>query len=188
MPRGSRKIYDGALLNITARGNNKKIIFRKDSDYTAFKKRLLRYTHQSKVKLYHYCLMRNHVHLIAKASGKESISEFMHKLQLSYFYCFKKRYGYCGRFWQGRFSSKLIEDESYLLTAAVYIEANPVRAKIEKKPEQYRWSSYNRYAWGAEDNLVELDPYYLELSNEDKKRQKKYRDIMRSYLGKDIHS
>lgn len=182
MPRGPRKIYDNALLNITSRGNNKKTIFRKNLDYIVFKKILFRFEKECKIKLHHYCLMKNHIHLILKISNKESLSKFMHKLQLSYFYHFKKRYEYVGRFWQGRFHSKLIENESYLLTAGLYVEANPVRAKISKTPSQSKWTSYNSYAYGKKDLLIELDPYYLSLGNKKTERQRIYREIMQRYL------
>ncbi len=182
MPRGPRKIYDDALLNITSRGNNKKVIFKKDLDYIAFKKILFRFTTECKIRLYHYCLMQNHIHLIVKISNKKSLSKAMHKIQLSYFYHFKKRYGYIGRLWQGRFHSKLIENESYLLTAGLYIGANPVKAKISKTPSQYKWSSYNSYAYGKKDPLIELDPYYLNLSDKNTEKQRIYREIMQRYL------
>lgn len=182
MPRGPRKIYDGALLNITSRGNNKKPIFKKNIDYIIFKNLLLRFATEYKIKVYHYCLMPNHIHLIVKINNKKSLSKTMHRLQLSYFYHFKRRYKYVGRFWQGRFHSKLIENELYLLTAGLYIEANPVRAKLTKEPSQYKWNSYNGYICQEKDPIIELDPYYLSLSDKTTERQKIYRKIMQRYL------
>ncbi|MCF7878166.1 MAG: transposase [Candidatus Omnitrophica bacterium] len=182
MPRGPRKIYDNALLNVTSRGNNKKTIFKKNIDYIIFKNLLLRFATECKIKVYHYCLMPNHIHLTVKISNKESLSKAMHKLQLSYFYHFKKRYKYVGRFWQGRFHSKLIENELYLLTAGLYIEANPVRTKLTKEPSQYRWNSCNSYAYGKKDPIIKLDPYYLSLSDKSTERQRMYREIMQRYL------
>lgn len=182
MPRGPRKVYGGALLNVISRGNNKRIIFRKDADYTSFKKLLHKYANEHRLTIYHYCLMRNHVHLIVKTSEASSLAKAMHKLQLAYFYCFKRRYGYVGRFWQGRFYSTLIENEAYLLTVGLYVESNPVKAGLVSNPEDYQWSSHNIYAYGHQDKLIDLDPCYLSLSNKAVERQQEYRNIMRAYL------
>jgi putative transposase len=182
MPRGPRVVYEDALLNITSRGNNKRIIFRKEKDYRYFKKLLLRYKFRYKLRIYHYSLMRNHVHLLLKIINPITLSKAMQGLQLAYFHYYRRRYGYVGRFWQGRFYSKVVKDDRYLLTAGLYIERNPVRAGLVKYPAEYKWSSYNVYAYGIEDPLVDLDPHYHSLGNNEKERHKAYREIMVSYL------
>ena len=183
MPRGPREIYEDAILNVTSRGNNKKIIFKKDKDYIYFKNLLFKYKMEGGFKIYHYCLMRNHVHILLKVTEPSAFSRAMKGLQLSYFHYFQRRYSYVGRFWQGRFHSKLVENETYLLRAGLYIEANPIRANIVKSPDDSRWSSYNVYANGAKDILVDWDPYYLSLDGAIEKKQLIYRDIMQTYLG-----
>ena len=87
-----------------------------------------------------------------------------------------------GRFWQGRFYSKTVEDDKYLLTAGLYIERNPVKAGLVKDPAEYEWSSYKVYAYGTKDCLVDLDPHYLSLGNTQEERQRAYREIMNGYL------
>ena len=126
--------------------------------------------------------MRNHFHLLMKITDAITLSKIMQGLQLAYFHYFNKRYGYTGRFWQGRFHSKPIEDEKYLLTAGLYIEKNPVRAGLVKNPTEYKWSSYNVYAYGIKDPLIDLDPHYLSLDNNKKERERIYKEIMRGYL------
>ena len=181
MPRGPREFYENAILNITSRGNNKRIIFRKEKDYRYFKKLLFKYKNIYKVKIYHYCLMRNHVHLLVKIHDKISISKAMHGLQLAYFNYYRRRYGYAGRFWQGRFYSKTVKNDKYLLTAGLYIENNPVRARLAERAQDYKWSSYNVYAYGQKNELINFDPYYIILAKTDKRRQSEYRKNMQNY-------
>ena len=94
-----------------------------------------------------YCLviMDNHVHLIIKVNSLISISKIMHAVALSYSVKFRKKYGYTGYVWQGRFKSNVIEGERYILGCIDYIHNNPVRAKIVENIEIYPWSSYHFY-------------------------------------------
>ena len=126
--------------------------------------------------------MRNHFHILMKIIDRMSLSRAMQGLQLAYFHYFRRRYGYVGRFWQGRFYSKLIEDDKYLLAAGLYIERNPVKAGLAKNPSVYKWSSYNVYAYGIKDSLIDLDPCYLNLNSNKKEMQRIYRGIMEGYL------
>jgi len=182
MPRGPRMTYENAIVNIAARRNNKRILFKKEKDYRYFGSLLLKYKRLYNLCIYHYCLMRSHVHLLFKITEPLALSRAMQGLQLSYFHYFVRKYGYVGRFWQGRFYSKLVEDERYLLTAGLYIERNPVRAGLVKDPSEYEWSSYNRYAYGSKNFLIDVDPYYLSLGNTNEERQKNYRELMKDYL------
>ena len=182
MPRGARKIYANAIVGVTSRGNNKRILFKKSKDYKFLKGLLLKYRLKYKFILYHYCLMRNHIHLLLKITDEKSISKIMQGIQLSYFNYYRKRYGYVGRFWQGRFYSKLVEDEKYFLTSSLYIEGNPVKAGLVKDPTEYKWSSYNKYAFGKNDLLVDFDDYYIALSNNKNTRRIIYRELIKNYL------
>ena len=182
MPRGPRIVYRNALLNITSRGNNKRIIFKKEKDYKYFELLLLRYKSKYRFLIYHYCLMRNHLHLLLKIADSTTLCKAMQGIQLAYFHYFRRKYGYVGRFWQGRFYSKIVENDKYLLTAGLYSERNPVRAGFVNDPREYKWSSYNAYANGVKDLLVTFDPHYLSLGNNSNERQETYKEMMSSYL------
>lgn len=181
MPRGPRVVYENAVLSITSRGNNKRRIFRKKKDYLYFKKLLLKYAFVFSIQIYHYCLMKNHFHLVTKIRSPESLAKAMKALQLAYLYYYKKDRPYVGRFWQGRFYSKIIKDDKYLLTSGLYIEDNPVRAGAVKKSEHYPWSSYRAYAFGNEDPLVTQNPYFLGLGENNQVREERYRELMEEY-------
>lgn len=70
------------------------------------------------------------------------------------------REGWRGHLWQGRFSS-FIMDEDYLLACTRYIELNPVRAGLVKKPEDWPWSSAFPHIQGENDILVKTEPLLL---------------------------
>ncbi len=126
--------------------------------------------------------MRNHIHLLLQITNPETLAKIMQGIQLAYFHHFRRRYGYVGRFWQGRFYSKLVKNDSYLLTAGLYIERNPFKAGLVNSLEEYKWSSYNTYAYGVKDSLIDFNPYYVGLSDDEIERHKIYRDMMESYV------
>ncbi len=182
MPRVRRIIPSEGALHIIGRGNNKRLLFKKERDYNHFKKLLQEYKLRYNCLIYHYCFMRNHVHLIAGVNENSFLSKMMHGLELKYAQYYKKRYAHIGHFWQDRFKSFLIKDDIYLLACGLYIEANPVRASLTRHPTDYRWSSYNFYAFGYEDKIIDIDPYYLTLSEKPDERQNIYRGLMEERL------
>jgi len=83
---------------------------------------------------------------------------------------------YDGHLWQGRYKSIIINEDEYLMTCGQYIELNPVKAGMVKKPEEYKWSSYNTYACGANDDLTDYNPIYKGWGRTEQERQKNYRE------------
>jgi putative transposase len=67
------------------------------------------------------------------------------------------REGWRGHLWQGRFAS-FVMDEPHLLSAARYVELNPVRARLARRPEEYPWSSARAHLQGEDDPLVAVEP------------------------------
>ena len=117
---------------------------------------------------------------------KTNLASFMKGLNLSYFSYYKRKYGYIGHFWQGRFKSLLIEKDKYLLACGIYIERNPVRAKIVKRPKDYPYSSYNFYALGEKNLLLNVDPLYEDLGRGKKERQENYKTFFLENKGDNI--
>lgn len=178
MPRVARMYIEEGVFHILTRGNNRQNVFKKDGDYGIFKDILMKLKEEQPFKLYHYCLMSNHVHLIIEANEKTELSRLMKRLNLYYYNSYKKKYGYIGHFWQDRFKSLLIARDEYLLACGLYIERNPVRARMVDSAEKYLHSSYKYYAYGKYDVLVDRDPCYDELGRNDKERQEAYRKLM----------
>ncbi len=178
MPRGARIYTEEGVFHILTRGNNKQRVCQDVRDFQTYKNILKQLKTKQPFKLYHYCLMNNHIHLIIETNKMTELSKLMKRINLFYYSHYKKRYGYAGHFWQGRFKSLLIEKDEYLLACGLYTERNPVRARIVNSPEEYPHSSYNYYAYGKEDGLVDRDIYYDELGRNDKERQQEYRQLM----------
>jgi tetratricopeptide (TPR) repeat protein len=106
------------------------------------------------------------------------LAEIMKEINLSYTQCYKRKYDHVGQFWQDRFKSILISKDQNLLACGSYVELNPVRAAVVKDPKDYRWSSYRAYGYGKRDSLIDEHLIYLELSNNEVNRRKKYRELV----------
>jgi len=109
------------------------------------------------VSVWCYCLMPNHVHLIAVPETEESLRMAIGEAHRRYSVMINRRQKWTGHLWQGRFSSFPM-DETYLLAAAKYIEMNPVRANLTPDPYAWRWSSAKAHADGTDDILVKTSP------------------------------
>ncbi|KQC15045.1 MAG: hypothetical protein APR63_04590 [Desulfuromonas sp. SDB] len=151
--RRARFTYTGAYHHVISRGIDGKIIFPNDMYKFTFLKLLEEKSTKLKIRIFAFCLMNNHYHLVLEnSSGK--LSDFMKQLNshyAQYFRHFEKSKGYL---FQGRFKSLLIQDDSYLKTVIAYVMLNPVRANIVKNPYDYRWSSINFY-FNKDSNLLD---------------------------------
>ena len=178
MPRSPRLFLSKSYYHIMTRGNNRHQVFRSDDDYAYYLELIKRYKSAYPFDLFHYCLMPNHVHLLIKTNKASDFSVFMKKLNLSYFHHYNKSYGWVGHFWQDRFKSQPVGKDEYFIQCGKYIELNPVRANIVKKPEEFSYSSYNYYARGDKNELITQDIFYSYLGNNELTRQQNYRDMV----------
>lgn len=144
MPRTSRIISATGVYHVMIRGINRQNIFQDREDRILFLKKLESIKERSECKIYAYCLMSNHVHLLI-AEGKESIGNTMKRLGSAYVYWYNQKYERIGHLFQGRFYSEPINTEIYLLTAIRYIHQNPVKAKLAQNCDGYPWTSYHDY-------------------------------------------
>ena len=129
MPRGARKESGSGCHHVIIRGNNRQVLFRDNADFEKFAEIVKLYLPRDGVKLHHYCLMSNHVHLLVGCENIKILCRFMHGIQRSYHHYYRKTYTFFGHLTQGRFRSYPIEDDGYLLECGRYIERNPVQAK-----------------------------------------------------------
>lgn len=154
MPRSARILLGNACYHIISRGNQKQQIFLEKADYEAYLKLLARYKMRNRFKLYGYCLMVNHVHLIMEPRHPRDLAKIMHGLNLAYSIRFNTKYEKVGHLWQDRFKSMVIQKDEYLLACINYIELNPIRANVVKEPLEYQWSSYRSRVLGNENGLL----------------------------------
>jgi len=137
-----RILLDYALYHIITRGNQRQRIFMCEEDYGKYLAILRKSKRKYKIRLYAYCLMPNHVHLLIEPESARMISKFMHWLSLGYTTYFNSKYGKVGHLWQGRFKGKPVLKGDYLIQCASYIEGNPLRADMVTDMTDYKWSSY----------------------------------------------
>jgi putative transposase len=157
MARMARLIAPGLPHHITQRGNRRQETFFQEEDYQTYISNLAEWSRRCSVQIWAYCLMPNHVHLIAVPQSEEGLRRAIGEAHKRYSSHINSREGWRGHLWQGRFSSYPL-DEAYLLTVARYIEMNPVRAKLVKSPEKYPWSSASAHLAGRDDSLVKVRP------------------------------
>lgn len=136
------------------RGINKQVIFEDEEDNFKFLETLKKYKAISGYKLFAYCLMSNHVHLLLKVE-KEDIDLIIKRIASSYVYWYNWKYKRNGHLFQDRFKSEAVEDDSYFLTVVRYIHQNPLKAGVCKSIDGYNFSSYNEYVKKAD--LVDTD-------------------------------
>ncbi|MBI4668860.1 MAG: transposase [Elusimicrobia bacterium] len=157
MPRLARAVAAEFPHHIIQRGNRRQQAFFCDEDYRLYLRLLKEWCARHTVDIWAYCLMTNHVHLIAVPQSEEGLRLAIGEAHRRYSRHVNFREGWRGHLWQGRFSSYIL-DESYLLAAARYIELNSVRAKIVEKPQDYPWSSARAHLSGRDDSLVKVAP------------------------------
>ncbi len=178
MPKEPRFLLSKSYYHVTTRGNNKNIVFKEEDDCFYYLNLIKKYKKEHPFDIYHYCLMSNHTHFLIRTGNAFSFSVFMKKINLAYYHYFKKKYGWTGHLWQGRYNSQPVGKDEYFLQCGKYIELNPVRAKIVKDPEDYPYSSYNYYVKGQEDEIVTEDFFYEYLGSNKKERQEKYKEVL----------
>ena len=144
MARRARFDIPGGVYHVIARGNEKKAIYHDDTDRHAYLERLIECRRRFEFRLYAFCLMGNHLHL-AIERGSMTLARIMLTLHSAYAQGFNRRHERTGHLFQGRYKAFLVEKDAYLLTLVRYIHLNPVRARLEPRPEAYRWSSDRYY-------------------------------------------
>ena len=144
MPRQARKRSKSGIYHIMLRGANRQEIFHDEEDCKSFLEILDKSREKSDQKIYAWCLMGNHVHLLLE-EGKESISITMKRIGVSYALFYNKKYKTTGHLFQDRYKSEEVETNEYLLALIRYIHQNPVKAGIVETPDEWKWSSYREY-------------------------------------------
>lgn len=138
------ELADG-FFHVTARGNAREAIYRDDRDSLAFLRLLGRTVERFGWQCHAYCLMPNHFHLAVETPGA-NLGVGMRHLNGSYAQRFNVRWERVGHVFQGPYRAVLVEREAHLLELARYIVLNPVRARLCRSPEEWRWSSFRATA------------------------------------------
>jgi len=157
MPRLARAVVPGFPHHVTQRGNRRQRTFFCDDDFALYRALMAESCHYYRVEIWAYFLMPNHTHLIAVPETSDGLRFALGEAHRRYTAKVNRREGWTGCLWQGRFSS-FVMDDLYLLTAARYVERNPVRAGLVARAEDYEWSSARAHLLGRDDGLVTTAP------------------------------
>jgi putative transposase len=164
MARLPRLVLPGIPHHVTQRGNRRERTFFEDGDYALYLDLLADGAERAGVAIWSYCLMPNHVHIIAVPSDEDGLRQcfrFVHRHYTGYI---NARLRVTGHLWQGRFSSVAM-DEAHLVTALRYVALNPVRAGLVARAEDWCWSSVRAHLAGADDAVVTVAPVLERVGN-----------------------
>ncbi|HXG56010.1 MAG TPA: transposase, partial [Vicinamibacterales bacterium] len=146
MPRTRRVSPDNHVHHVINRGNNREDVFRHPVDYEDFLNLLSEGMERTPMRILAVCLMKNHFHLVLWPTEGIHLSAYMTWLMNAQIRRLHKRRGTTGlgHIYQGRYKNFLVQDDAHLYRVLRYVEANPLRAAIVQRAEQYRWSSLTR--------------------------------------------
>lgn len=179
MPRRSRIAVAHYPHHIVQRGHNRRVVFVTDQDRTAYLDSLRELREALALKVYAYCLMTNHVHLIVDPGAQAShLGLLMKHLAGRHTRRINRLEHRTGTSWEGRFKCSPIDSDQYLLACTRYVDLNPVRARIVATPEAYSWSSYRARIGAIECEWLDADPCYLALGPNELRRRQRYREFV----------
>lgn len=140
MPRIARIVIPEIPYHITTRGNRRQDVFFTPDDQTNFLNWLKQYSLLHELDILAYCLMTNHIHLVAIPRTINSMARTLHVTKGRHTQLVNRMNGWSGVLWQGRYFSSALDD-AHLWACIRYVEQNPVRAGIVNHAEEYIWSS-----------------------------------------------
>lgn len=165
MPRLARTVFAGVPHHITQRGNRREDVFYVEEDYQTYLVWLNHYSQKHQLEILAYCLMTNHIHLVAVPSNENSLQQVLKPLHMRYAQRINRMRKWKGHFWQGRYFSSPM-DEHYMLSAIRYVERNPVRARMERKAEDYPWSSAASHCGRVDERVLSNNPQWKKLTEQ----------------------
>ena len=155
MSRLARTISESGVYHILFRGINQQNIFEEDSDFKKLKETIALVKQDLKFKIYAYCFMSNHVHIVLKEKSSGDISLIMKRILTKYARWYNIKYGRSGALIANRYKSVPVEINEYFLHLIRYIHQNPIKAGIVEKCEDYPHSSFVEYMY--EKKLTDAD-------------------------------
>jgi putative transposase len=185
MARPLRIEYPGAVYHITSRGNDKKTVFKDETDRETFLSVLAHVNKRYHWLCHAYCLMDNHYHLLVETpDGNLSIG--MRQLNGVFTQARNKRYQKNGHLFQGRYKAILIQKDSHLLEVCRYVVLNPIRARMVERLDDWKWSSYRATAGKEQPHpCLTIDWVLGQFSRTRANAEKEYRQFVKCGIGKE---
>lgn len=178
MPRRARIAFAGYPHHLVQRGHNRNAVFFSDFDRMDYLGTLQECREMYSLKVYGYCLMTNHVHLIVDPGAHaQNVGRLMKRLAGRHTRRMNSLLRKTGTVWEGRFHCSPIDTARYLLTCGRYVDQNPVRAGIVAHPEDFGWSSYRARAGFETCEWLDEDPALVDLAATRERRFALYRTL-----------
>ena len=165
MPRMARIVIPGVPHHVTQRGNRRQPTFFSRDDYIAYRKIAAEAFRAAQVEIWAYCLMPNHVHLIATPGSAAGLANAVGNTHVRYTRLINRRYGWTGYLWQGRFASFPMDDD-HLRKCIRYVGLNPVRAGLVDRADNWPWSSVAAHVENRFDPLIARGPVERVIAND----------------------
>jgi len=179
MPRTARVVIPSYPHHVIQRGHNRQAVFAGDDDFRYYLENLTEWKEILGCKVYAFCLMTNHVHLVIDPGpAPENLGILMKRVAGRQTRFVNRSESRSGSLWEGRFKSSPIDKDSYLLACCRYVEMNPVAAGLCAHPADYHWSSCRTKLEGQPFAWLDFDPLYLDLSENAAIRQLRYREFL----------
>ncbi|UVK98433.1 transposase [Pseudomonas sp. B21-048] len=176
MPRMARVVLPHYPHHVVQRGHNKQVVFAHPEDFERYLADLQELKTALGVKVYAFCLMTNHVHLLlAPGDNAAGLGQLMKSLAGRTTRYRNKLEGRSGTLWESRYKSSLVQTDTYLLACSRYIELNPVRAQMVEHAQDYPWSSLHfRHNEKIESRWLDEDPCFHKLGTTYPERLARY--------------
>lgn len=181
MPRMGRIVLPNYPHHVVQRGHNRQVVFAAEDDYQRYLSDLRELKDVFGVKVYAYCLMTNHVHLLlAPGDLVAGLGQLMKALAARTTRYRNRLEGRSGTLWESRYKSSVVQTDIYLLACSRYIELNPVRARMTAEAGDYPWSSYReRLGMGCSRDWLDADPCFLALGRDQVERRERYESYVK---------
>jgi len=164
MPRTARVVIPGCTHHVTQRGNNRQDVFFVDSDREVFLQYLREAAERFALQVEGYCLMTNHIHLVVTPKREDSLAEALKRVNQLYAQYVNRLHGRSGHLWENRFFSCPL-DQEHVWRVLVYVERNPVRARLCRKAWTWQWSSAAAHCGGEDPwGLLDLASWKRDMS------------------------
>lgn len=162
MPRRPRLFLPNQPQHVVVRGHNRDPILARHEDFRFLYQCLYEGSQKHDVAVHAWVFMNNHLHLLVTPADEMGLPRTMQSVGRRYAQYFNRCYHRSGSLWEGRYKSSLVDTDRYLLSCYRYIELNPVRAGIARRPEDYPYSSYHANALGQVDKMLTPHAVYLD--------------------------
>lgn len=178
MARLPRLVLTDRLHHVLLRGNNRQPVFVDEADRALFASLLSQHASAQGVAVHAWALMTDHIHLLLTPRRDGGLSVGMQAVGRAYVQAFNRRHGRSGTLWEGRYRSTVLEPESWLLRAMVWLDTHPLRAGLAEQAGPHPWTTAGHYLGLCHERGVTVPPQYWALANTPFAREAAYRTLL----------